>query len=333
MRNVRLHKSGRYEARKQIQNQPFSGWGSSPNEALLDLEDRILRSANLRDIYSLKQWMEERYLPSIETTSKRHREKAEWSIKHLGRLGELPIIEVDRSRFQALFNAKAKTLKPETLKTLRSVWSAALNLAEADDIIQKNPLRFVKLPRNPVVQKPVLSASELFKLIQHSRGYAAHPIVLLAGLMGLRVGEIAGLKPEHFKVEGKLLVPGTKSQASLREIPLHPRVLAELAGFTFPLCGHRGSSRNALLRASYRAQMPDVNPHLLRHTFSSLLEWLGCPIDIRSRLLGHGKRSITQRYSHAEWENFVKWQTALVEFVYRPVGYEVGVGSNGDPKS
>lgn len=324
-KNIRLHKSGRFEARIQIAGVPWSAYGDTPDEAALALEEKLLRSQNLRGSYTLRQWMEERYLPSIEATSKAHQTKAKWAIKELGRAADLPIKEVDRNRLQLLVNQKAKTLTHESLRTLRSVWSAALNLAEADDIIAKNPLRFVRLPRAKPAVKPVLNAEELRTLIDHTRGYAGHGAAVLGGLMGLRIGEICLLEPKHFKQPGKLIVPGTKTAASARELPLHPRILEELARETFPLAYPGSPTRNALDRAAARAGIEKhVHPHLLRHTYASLLEWLGCPLDVRARMLGHGKSTVTERYSHAAWQNWLHWQTALVEHVYQPVGSGVG---------
>lgn len=40
------------------------------------------------------------------------------------------------------------------------------------------------------------------------------------------------------------------------------------------------------------------------------------PTEIRSRLMGHSIRHVTQRYSHAEWRAWEEWTGRLVEFVY-----------------
>lgn len=328
--NVRLHKSGRYEARIQIQKIQYSAYGDTEDEAARNLEEKVLQSQN-RPNYSFGQWMEERYKPSIAHTSQKHREKANWAISHLGSLAERPIDQVDRHSLQNALNAK--TLSYESMKGLRAHWSSALLLAEADDVIRKNPMRFVKLKRAEPKQKEVYDAAGLRRLIEHSRGYASHPVVILAGLMGLRIGEIQRLKPEHFKQPGKLIVPGTKTSASVRELPLHPKILEEIGDCRFPLApNHAGRSNENLQRAAYRAQIK-LRPtnHLLRHTYASLLEWIGCPLDVRARLLGHGKRTITERYSHLAWQNWEKWQNELVTHVYPEVGAELGkVFQNGE---
>lgn len=306
-----------------IQGRPFSAYGASEAEAVQNLDEKVSR--NLRDSYTFGQWMEERYLTSIQSTSKAHQDKARWAISHLGRMARLPIEKVTRHELQTLLNSKK--LSHDSLKTLRSVWSAGLNLAEADDVIPKNPMRFVRLKRQQPKPKQVYDAKALKQLIDHSRGYAAHPTAILGGLLGLRIGEIQKLKPEHFKEKGKLIVPGTKTMASIRELPLHPKILEEIGDYHFPLAPKDAArSRENLKRAAYRAQLEiQPNNHMLRHSFASILEWLGCPLDVRARLLGHGKKSMTERYSHAEWRTWQKWCNLLVEYVYqlpkRKVGY------------
>jgi len=169
------------------------------------------------------------------------------------------------------------------------------------------------------------SGPELLRLIEASRGYSGHGLIVLGGLLGLRIGEVQAIRAKHFG-DGKLTVPGTKTAASLRELPLHPLVHAELAGLPLPLIAPcQSACRYALQRNAKRAGIErHINPHLLRHTFATLLEWLGCPIEIRSRLMGHSIRHVTQRYSHAEWRAWEEWTGKLATFVYNGVGNELG---------
>lgn len=329
--NVRLHSSGRFEARIQLNNRQYSAYGSTEEEAAENLEKKVLLSQSFNKAFTFAQWMEERYLPSIQTTSAKHQQKAKWATGHLGRLANIQIQEINRHALQVTLDQKCKTLKLETLKTIKSVWSAALNLAEADDVIIKNPMRFVRLPRQLATIKEVYSAGELLRLIEYSRGYAAHPIAVLGGLMGLRIGEIVALEPKHFSVKGRLTVPGTKTAASRRDIPLPELVAKEIGHLSdWPLASAGTPARNALKRAAFRAQLEvEPHPHMLRHTYASLLEWIGCPLDVRSRLLGHGKRTITERYSHSQWNNWELWQNALAEHVYASSGEIVGYTAAG----
>ena len=47
--------------------------------------------------------------------------------------------------------------------------------------------------------------------------------------------------------------------------------------------------------------------HWLRHTCSTSLMELGCPEEVRAGILGHGKRNVTQHYSHARLNAMRVW--------------------------
>lgn len=330
--NIRK-KAGGYEARMTIQGIPYSAFGSTETEAAERLVEKARAFLPL-DAHTLKSWIETAYIPTLATRTPKTREKAWWAIKHLGRLGDQPLASLDRHKFQTLVNVKARTHSPATVATMSAVWSAALNLAEADGHIPNNPLRHVRLPVNRPAQKQTLTGPELLALINASRGRSGFPLVVLGGLLGLRLGEIQRLEASHFH-DGKLIVPGTKSAAAARELPLHPWIHAELANLPIPLLPpHQTACRTALNRNSKRAGIDrHINPHLLRHTFATLLQWLGCPLDIRSRLLGHSMKHVTQRYSHAEWQAWEDWTSKLVSHVYGDLGKPLGMPAENAPDS
>lgn len=307
-----------------IQGKHYSAYGENKSEAVRRLEEKVNGCQPL-DALTLRSWMVTAYLPTIQGMTPKTKEKAMWAIKHLGKLGDVPLVDLNRHNLQTLVNEKSRKLSPATVATMTGVWSAALNLAEADQHIPNNPMRHVKLPPQRHKPKATLSGPELLRLIEASRGHSGLPLVVLGGLLGLRIGEVQSIRAKHF-TEGKLAVPGTKTAASLRELPLHPLIHAELEGLPIPLISPSQSAcRNALLRNAKRAGIQRrINPHLLRHTFATLLEWLGCPFEIRSRLMGHSVRHVTQRYSHAEWKAWEEWTGKLATFVYYGLGLEVG---------
>ena len=157
--------------------------------------------------------------------------------------------------------------------------------------------------------------------------------ILLQMELGLRIGEVCGLKWSDFDLnEGiltirrtvcriscgdghtKLLVQTQKTQKSAREIPLSrqlEQVLRKLKGDATPdmwfLSGnevrpveprcYRKSIRCYLKKASLRI----VHPHVLRHTFATTCLQAGCDIKTLSELLGHANPTVTlQRYVHSD---------------------------------
>lgn len=59
------------------------------------------------------------------------------------------------------------------------------------------------------------------------------------------------------------------------------------------------------------SSMPTINA-----LWEKVAARVGCPLDIRARLLGHSIASVTERYSHAEWRAWEEWTGRLMEFVY-----------------
>lgn len=265
-------------------------------------------------------------MATIETRRPKTIEKVKWAITHLGTLGDMPIEDLDRKTCQAYVNRKSKTHAPGSVRTMVQPWSAALELAEADGIIRSNPFRHVVLPIVNSEPKKTLSVEETRKLLNASRGHSGHALIVLGCGLGLRLGEIQALRPEHFKEKGKLIVPGTKTRSAARVIPLPLTLHKELAGMKMPLLpACQTACRNALTRNRIRAGITrHIHPHLTRHTFATMLQWLGCPLDIRKRLLGHAKGDVTQGYSHAEWEEWSKWLELLVTHVYGEFGNSFG---------
>lgn len=157
---------------------------------------------------------------------------------------------------------------------------------------------------------------------------------LLLGMeLGLRIGEICGLKWSDFNLEKetvqidrtvsriscgdghtKIVVQMPKTRTSRREVPLPKHIVRALktlqpsypsdawflSGSTVkpvePRC-YRKSIRTYLKQAAVR----QIHPHVLRHTFATTCLQAGCDIKTLSELLGHTSANITlQRYVHSD---------------------------------
>lgn len=322
--NLRPKKNG-WEARATVQGRAYSAYGATKQEAAERLEEKVIAYLAPVETDSLKSWMETAYMATIQSRRPATVTKVKWSMTHLGTLANMPLDKIDRKVCQAHINRKAKTHSPGSIRTMVQAWSAAMELAEADGLIRSNPFRHTTLPRVMPKKRDTLTAEESLRLITASRGHSGHALVILGTMMGLRLGEVYGLKAEHFK-DGRLIVPGTKSASSAREMPLPIQIHRELAGLPMPLLPKcQTACRNALKRNAARAGITrHVHPHLLRHSFATMLQWLGCPLDIRARLLGHAASRVTQGYSHAEWQEWSKWIELLATHVYGAVGTSLG---------
>ena len=141
---------------------------------------------------------------------------------------------------------------------------------------------------------------------------------------GLRLGELAGLKPEDLslddgtaRVTGKggktRIVPvGSKAAQALREWMTQRQALAK-PGETALFMSRYGKniSRRSIdqrlkIQAMRQGISANIHPHVLRHSFAShLLQSSG---DLRAvqEMLGHASISTTQVYTHLDFQHLAK---------------------------
>ena len=163
--------------------------------------------------------------------------------------------------------------------------------------------------------------------------------VLLGGLLGLRAGELRGLRRSSFDFEkhevtinaaatgvGKYLDQDArpKTATSFRVLPIPPALETEIRkhledhaafgrhGLLFPSPRNPERPRDPtgigqnMRRACKRLGIAERTSHDLRHSAASLLAEAGIPAVTVQTILGHAESSITRRYTHAFQEQTAK---------------------------
>jgi integrase len=301
MENVRPKRNG-YEARIQLPGQPrLSAYGSTEQDALNNLEQKVLRLERPPDFRTFHSYMETAYKPTLEHKSKYSREQLQSLMHHFKPIADLPLVDVDRSTLQSLVNRKLRQgYSWWTVKHIIKFIHAILNLAEADGLIPSNPARHVKMPGKPKSEQRVLSPLELRRLIETSsrRGSSAIVPLVLGGCMGLGFDEMRGLTPVDFRGEW-LYVAGTKTEYRPRTLYLPRPLLDLIAGRKFPLVGSSTSSiHKAISLVSTSLEIESFGRNVLRHTCMTGLQSVGCPLEVRGMIAGHSPRGMTAHYSH-----------------------------------
>lgn len=131
-------------------------------------------------------------------------------------------------------------LKPQTVRKILCVVNGALDWAEKDELIRKNPAKHAEIPSNEESDVArALTPAEVRTLLEASEGKLIHTAIVLAAYLGLRREEVAGLRWENVNLEAKSLLicetttqiygeaihaKRTKSRASRRELPLSDEV-------------------------------------------------------------------------------------------------------------
>src|SRR5664280_2253191 len=150
-------------------------------------------------------------------------------------LGDLALAALSPADVQAFLNAKsASGLSPRTVGYLRGVLRGALGHAERTDLVTRNVARLARPPRIPRRRVSPLSVEQVRTFVAAIAGDRLEALYLVALGVGLRQGEILGLRwPDvdleggtltvrHAlaRIEGRLVLVEPKSITSRRVVPL-----------------------------------------------------------------------------------------------------------------
>lgn len=250
------------------------------------------------------------------------------SFSHLV-LGEIKTAEVNR-----FINAlEEQGYSASQINKCRSMLIQILDTAEADDLVLKNYARraFRSTKRlskeKKTHKKDAFSVEEVERLLKDLPDNLLGNSIRLMLISGLRLQELLALTPSDIAEDGSWvrvnkavkMVDGIpklgdpKSYASRRIIPISPkyreipRWLRENGGQAFLWCAPRQESllysTGSVRRKYYRLmeKYPDVrrlSPHCCRHTYVTLLQQQGVPMETIARLTGHTDIKTTGNYLH-----------------------------------
>lgn len=247
----------------------------------------------------------------------------------LPRFGTRPLAQISTSDVKAMVSEELADgrLSNSAIRRHAIVLSVILAAAVADGRIGRNPCAGVKLPPEEAREMRFLEPHEVTRLADAIRPQHYRPLVLTAAYLGLRWGELAGLRVDRVdllrrqirvdqqlvEVGGKLWFGPPKTKAGLRTVTI-PAALTDVlgphfaipavrsSGLAFPgprgapmrRSGFRRTWRNACTAAGFDGgPLEGLTFHELRHTAAALAIALGAhPLAIRERL-GHSSITVT----------------------------------------
>lgn len=286
----------------------------------------------------LNEWITEFVAPAAKPkTLAGHRYTCErYIIPHLGRVR---LEQLNAMHIQRWLNALRGAGLAEG--TIRNAWArlrAALNVAVAMRLIDENVLQnaTLKTPRSGGREIDPLDADQAGRLLDAVRGHRLEALFHVALALGLRRGELIGLRwPDvdwerrELRVSSQLQRVGgqvqrTSTKGRARTLPLDDGLVAILRGHWALQQEERrllgtGWREHGLVfasevgtplsersldrqfqRALQRAGLPHKRLHDLRHTAASLMLSAGVPLIDVSKILGHASPEITARvYAHS----------------------------------
>jgi len=160
------------------------------------------------------------------------------------------------------------------------------------------PKRAQKIPK-------VLTQEEIRKMVNNTVNPKHKLVLVLLYGAGLRLNELRNLRVEHI-LPNKILVrqgKGRKDRFTLlpKEAKKLIRQICVAEGYI--LKGRKGqysakSIQAVVEQAAKRAELKNVHPHTLRHSFATHLLERGIDTRIIQKLLGHKRLETTQIYTH-----------------------------------
>lgn len=110
-------------------------------------------------------------------------------------LGRVPLQKLTAHHVQRLMNEKAtEGLSPRTVGYIRAVLRAALEQAVRWNLLATNAAKHVSAPRAVKFEVRPLSSEEARKFLEHVTGHRLEAVYSVGIAMGLRLGEVLGLR-------------------------------------------------------------------------------------------------------------------------------------------
>jgi integrase len=123
-------------------------------------------------------------------------------------LGRIPLERLAPSDVRAMLNAKSDSLSPRSLHHLRAVLRTALHVAMRDELIPTNAAALAAAPRVPETDYHFLGekdAGDVRRFVDAIKGNRLEALYVLALALGLRQGELLGLRWEAIDLEASTL--------------------------------------------------------------------------------------------------------------------------------
>ena len=239
-------------------------------------------------------------------------------------ISKLKIRKLMPIQLQEFYNRKGESrkLSSKSIGKLHSFLNLALKDAIKNRLIKYNPCEGVNKPKSKKYKPSVCSEENFNKLLSVTKGTFDEVCILLAGVCGLRRGEIFGLRlrdvdfKEHtvsvvetmVRMNGEWIIKPPKSETSQRRIKV-PKFVTEVINDYLTslkvvperICGqYKPSSYSQhFKKLLHDNELPHIRFHDLRHFNATIMLKYGVADKIASGRLGHSQVQITREiYQH-----------------------------------
>lgn len=322
----RVAKSGSAKTKTQATKDAAAAL-TAHQQGILAAPDRITVSE------WLDKWLEGKKSGISENTALRYAQLIKHNIApHLGSKKLQALKPVDLRNWHTLLFESG--LSPKSIRSAHSLLYSAMKRAVSLELIMRNLADVVRpeLPKqdNSIKPSQVWTAQEATRFIAIARGSRDYPMLYLILALGLRRGEVCGLRWQHIDFEkssvaiednlilvgSKLTVSSTKTKHSHRTLLLPPEALEVVRlhkasqiqrhtefgvrptrDWLFTTDTGTVFRPDNLMRTykalCLQAGVRAVRLHDLRHTYISLAGRAGVPLGVVSKQAGHARASFT----------------------------------------
>lgn len=238
-------------------------------------------------------------------------------------LGDVPLSAVNNRALKELVSKMSKdSCSPKSISNYAQVVKMVVASAIGDDGEELYPRKwnhdFIDLPDVAGQRTPVFTSEEVQQIISKAEGQYRMLYALLAA-SGLRIGEALALEVQHFAKDGTLNIcqgvwngklQSPKTVNGIREVDLPQdltQMLAEFigkrtAGFIFRSSNGNTLGQSNVLRRSLHPILTEMKRekcgfHSFRRYRVTHLRKQGTPEDLIRFWIGHGDKTVTDRYA------------------------------------
>lgn len=304
-----------WEDGKQVRK--YLGYYESQADALIALAEYHKGGVNL-DLskLTLGEVFEKWYNRLEPTASKSVLATHKMSKDRLGDLAKKPIKDLKVDHLQDWFNAI--TLKPNSKNKIKSTMIQVFEYAEQNDIVRKNPAKFLKTDGEVEKVGKVFSQEEINFLWEHVEEHIDYKTWLILIYTGMRIGELLALETDNLHLDEGYVIGGIKTKAGKnRVIPIHNKIMplikerVEKYGCFVPNVNGSPATYIAF-QHRFARHMEKLNwehkIHDTRKTGISIMHSSGIPMEVIRVIVGHSAKGVTEQvYLYKEPKELVEY--------------------------
>lgn len=286
------------------QQRKYIGYYRTQREALIALSEYHKSGVNI-DLTNLTlEEVFDRWYARIEQKASVTVLRGHNMVKNrLGVFGKKQIKEIKADHIEDWLDSA--DVKQSTRRRLKSTLNQVFEYAEQNDIIQKNPVKFVKLEAANEKVGHIFTDEEIQYLWEHADDNVDYKTLLILIYTGMRIGELLKLRAEDINLEENYAIGGSKTEAGKdRIIPIHDKILPivkeriEKYGLLVPSA--KGKPTPYITFNHRISRLMDTlgwehKIHDTRKTAISLMHRYEIPIEVIRMIVGHSGKGVTEK--------------------------------------